>query len=81
MRPFLRIFIPLGIVEAEVVGFYDTRCYSQEFVCTLRKSKSGDVSFVNDLLQRLPSDQIPSRVSSMALENGNAESPRSRKQI
>ena len=52
----LRIFIPLGIVEAEVVDFYDTRYYSQEFVCTLRKSKSRDVSFVNDLLQRLPLD-------------------------
>lgn len=77
----LRIFIPLGIIEAEVVDFYDTRYYSQEFVCTFRKSKSGDISFVNDLLQRLPSDQIPNRISSMALENGNAESWRSQKQI
>jgi len=50
----LKILVPLGIIEAVVADFYDTRYYSQEFVCVLRKSKSRDISSIDDLLRRLP---------------------------
>jgi len=50
----LRTLIPLGVIEATVADFYDTRYYSQEFVCILRKSKSRDVSVITDLLKHLP---------------------------
>jgi predicted SAM-dependent methyltransferase len=50
----LKILIPLGLIEAVVADFYDTRYYSQEFVCVLRKSKSRDIEAIVDLLRRLP---------------------------
>lgn len=53
----LKTLIPLGLIEAEVADFYDTRYYSQEFVCVLRKSKSRNVDVIDNLLRRLPPEQ------------------------
>jgi predicted SAM-dependent methyltransferase len=52
----LKVLIPLGVIEAVVADFYNTRYYSQEFVCVLRRSKSRDISSIVDLLSRLPPD-------------------------
>jgi predicted SAM-dependent methyltransferase len=49
----MRVFISLGLIDADVADFYDTRYYSQEFICILRKSKSRNVSAIDELISRL----------------------------
>jgi SAM-dependent methyltransferase len=51
----MRTLISLGLVEAELVDFYDTRFHGIEFMCFLQKSGSRDVSLISDIIRRLPS--------------------------
>jgi hypothetical protein len=55
-RSFLEIMktlIGLGLVEAEVIDFYDTRRYGQEFICVMKKSTSRNVAFIADAIKHL----------------------------
>jgi SAM-dependent methyltransferase len=50
----LNTLIGLGLIEAELADFYDTRFHTQEFVCVLRKSGARDIGPIGRLIKNIP---------------------------